>query len=203
MSIYNENGVTYRIADRRIFPMAQRLRHDVYLDVGYIESPCESGVIMDYKDYFSEYITAIDHSSAEVIGTMRLTPLAHSLDLFEIWDGSMFDDSIEYMASAKNKCSVELGALAVKKGITNGRKVSWGLYKATLLYSLTRNFDYWVIAMDDRALRTLEMLGWYVHRIGKSIMYMGSSTTLGIMPVQEQLKSIAEKNQVFYKFISA
>jgi len=201
MIICNGSNIVYQVAKSEIqIQEALTLRHDIYLAMGYIDEPCENSIIPDEKNDCSEYIVGLKNAE-ELVGTIRLTPVEVFKEMFCEWEENFVPDSEAIIAKVNGCSSVELGALAVKRGDGN-RRVSWGLYKATYLYSLIKKIDYWVIAMDNVALRSLEMLGWHVERVGDPIMYMGSMTTLGIMPVREQLCSIFQKNQRYYHYLS-
>lgn len=200
MEICNHEGVSYLLANNPVDVLrAKKLHHDVYFEYGYIEKPFSDGVISDEKNDISDFIVAIDENS-ELIGTMRLTPPNPTLHVFESWSNALLPNGEKLIEMVHFSVAVELGALAVKRDMQK-RKISWGLYEATLLYSLSKGINYWVIAMDNRALRALERLGWYVERIGESICYMGSASTLGIMPIWLQKENINERNKKYYEFI--
>lgn len=202
MDICKHDGVLYlQTKDPTTILLAKKLHHDVYLDYGYIGEFCQDGIIPDEKNDISDFIVAVDEDG-EVLGTMRLTPPNPILHVFESWKDSLLPRGKEFIEKVHRSTAVELGALAVRRDMQR-RKISWGLYKATFLYSLLKEIKYWVIAMDDRALRALEMRGWYVQRIGEAIQYMGSSSTLGIMPISLQKENIGKKNQKYYDFILA
>jgi hypothetical protein len=95
-----------------------------------------------------------------------------------------------------------MGALAVRKDFST-MKISWGLYKAAYLYSVAMELDYGIISMDARALRSLEMLGWIVVKIGQPMDYFGSLTVPGIMPVRQQPQSIIENDLIYHTHIAA
>ncbi len=82
-------------------------------------------------------------------------------------------------------------------------RISWGLYKAAFLYAISRKMDYAIISMDERALRSLQMLGWYMIQIGEPMMYFGSLTVPGIMPVSKQPMAIQSKNQSYHQYLAA
>lgn len=201
MEICKYDSVSYLLAENpAIILQAKKLHHDVYLDYGYIEEFCQGGIIFDEKNDCSDFVVAVDEDS-ELIGTMRLTSPSPTLHVFDKWEDALLPNGNHFIEMVHGSTAVELGALAVRRDMQK-RKISWGLYKATLLYSLLKEINYWVIAMDNRALRSLEMLGWYVERIGESIHYMGSSTTLGIMPILLQKEHISRKNRKYYNFIT-
>jgi len=56
--------------------------------------------------------------------------------------------------------------------------------------------------MDSRALRSLEMLGWKVERLGEPINHVGSISELGVMEVKSQLGAIFNKNPRYYNYIA-
>ncbi|NMC87031.1 MAG: hypothetical protein GYA69_01095 [Candidatus Moranbacteria bacterium] len=208
--IQNGGDIIYQIASKgKLFTEAQCLRHDVYLQVGYIQRPCKDGIIPDSKDEISDYIIALDYSLDEVVGTMRITPVVDfkKYDLFRHWKGNMLPGAEEKIAKIFLRYSVaELGALAAKKNgnVPSKRKgISWGLYKSTFLYSLIKEIDYWVIGMDSGKLVILESLGWHVERLGKPIEYFGSVSELGLMSVNKQLGSIYNKNPRYYQYIAS
>ncbi|HBP00947.1 MAG TPA: hypothetical protein DD454_01925 [Candidatus Moranbacteria bacterium] len=180
---------------------AQKLRHDVYLAEGYIKEPCAEGIIPDCKNGASTYLVALD-GAEELVGVMRLSPPVPTFDVIDAWRGNFLPRVGCHLLDVCSKNSVELGSLAVKKSART-RKISWALYKATLLYSLMQEIDYWLIAVDDRVFRSLEILGWHINKVGNSIDYMGSPSTLGVMPVRNQLKSVFEKNPTHYSYLAS
>jgi hypothetical protein len=186
-------------SDQGTLFLAKRLVHDVYFEYGYIDNPYPGGIIADEKDEISNFVVAMDETG-EVIGTMRLTPPNPELKVFKSWKGAFLPDGEEYVEKIKKNKIVELGALTVKKEMQN-KMISWGLYKSTLYFSLNNQLEYWVIAMDDRALRSLKILGWHVDLVGKSIDYMGSPSSLGIMQISRQIDAIREKNRRYYDYI--
>ena len=80
------------------------------------------------------------------------------------------------------------------------RKISWGLYKAVYHYALVRTSTT-VSSAWMPALRSMEMLGWKVERIGEPMDYFGL-TIPGIMPVNQQMHAIALKNTPYYKYVA-
>jgi N-acyl-L-homoserine lactone synthetase len=201
MLIYSEEEIEFHKADSKdLIIQALHLRHDVYLRVGYIKEAYPDRIIPDYADEISDYILAVN-AFGEVIGTIRLAPPNPNFKVFNDWAEFLYPDASQKIQMVNGTRSVELGALAVKK--CEHKKIAWGLYKATYYYSQQNKIFYWVIAMDNIALRSLERLGWYVEKIGYPMEYMGSITSLGVMPVELQLQNIQAKNEGYHNYIKS
>lgn len=201
MLIFSDGEIEFHKADSEdLINQALHLRHDVYFRVGYIKEAFPDRIIPDCANQISDYILAIN-AYGEVIGTIRLAPPNPSFKVFSAWTEFLYPDVFEKIQMVNETKSVELGALAVKK--CEYKKIAWGLYKATYYYSQQNKIFYWVIAMDNMALRSLERLGWYVEKIGHPMEYMGSITSLGVMPVNLQLKNIQGKNEGYYNYIKS
>jgi N-acyl-L-homoserine lactone synthetase len=97
---------------------------------------------------------------------------------------------------------MEVGALAVRKD-KRALKVSWGLYKAMLEYSLSAGLQYAVIGMDASALRSFERMGWHIVQIGEPMDYMGSETIPCILPIQEQPAHLMDQKTKYAKYLAA
>ena len=198
MKIHASDGIIFQTVENDdILLQALKLRHDAYLKVGYIEKAYPNGILPDKRDKNSIHIVALDDKC--VIGTIRLAK--PPFDAFTVWKNDSFAQAKELIRLVANsKSSVELSALAVKKG-TPFRKVSRGLYKATYLLSYLKNINYWVIGVDVRVLRTLRILGWCAKEVAFPAKYMGSICVPCIMPVAKQLESIADKNPRYYNYL--
>ena len=192
----NPIPITFGIADTEAkISQAKQLCHDVYLDVGYIEAPYPNRIIPYELDSSSAYIIAMN-PFREIIGTIRIT-IGGPSKTFEIWKGRLFPAYDELINNTLNSNSFEMGALAVKKDYSI-MKISSGLYKAAFQYSLDMKLDYGIISMDARALRSLEMLGWFVIKIGAPMDYFGSLTVPGIMPVSLQPVAMLNNNILYH-----
>ena len=198
MKIHASDGIIFQTVenDDILLLQALKLRHNVYLRAGYIEKAYPNGILPDKRDRNSIHIVALDNKC--VIGTIRLAQ--PPFDAFMVWKNDLFVQAKELIRIATDSKSVELSALAVKKG-TPFKKVSWGLYKATYLLSYLENINYWVIGIDVRVLRTLRILGWYAIEVALPAEYMGSICVPCIMPVAKQLENIADKNPRYYNYL--
>jgi N-acyl-L-homoserine lactone synthetase len=193
--------ISYEIAESaEMISEAKHLCHDVYLQMGYIEKPFPGRVIPNEYDPTSIYIVALN-SRREVVGTIRLI-LEQPFDTLAVWKQQLYFSCGNLINDALNGNSFEIGALAVRKDHSS-MKISWGLYKTAFTCAKALELDYAVITMDARALRSLEMLGWYVVKIGKPMLYFGSLTVPGIMPVKAQEVAVQSKNQTYYKLLAA
>ena len=193
--------ITFQVADtHKKIMQAKHLCHDVYLNIGYIDSPYPGKIIPYEYEASSTYIIAMN-SFGEVVGTIRITqgPPFKTLD---IWKDKLYSGSASLINDALHSASFEIGALAVRKDFST-MKISWGLYKAAYLYSVAMRLDYGIISMDTRALRALEMLGWVVIKIGEPMNYFGSLTVPGIMPVSQQPQSMLENNLLYHTHLAA
>lgn len=199
MILHTKNGIAFQTVENPAFQQeACRLRHDVYLEVGYINHPFHSKIIPDEQDTKSTYIVASD-SNQKLLGTIRLTP-GPPFKTFNVWKNKYFPQTQNLIKTVANKHSMELGALAVVKTARN-KHISWGLYKAAYLFALIKKIDYYVIGIDVRVFRTLEKLGVSIVNIGSPMHYMGSLTVPGVIPIAMQLCSVYEKNQDYYKYL--
>ncbi len=193
--IHTQDGVVYRVADdpdlRR---EAQRLRHDVYLDKGYIKDPFLDGIISDKYDESSTFIVALDHDQ-DLMGTICLTP-GPPFNTLEIWKDKLYPGLKEKLQGK----IIEIGSLATKKA-PHAVRISWGLYKACWLMALLEEVDWWIISVDARVFRILERLGWLMETIGPPLHYLGSSTVPAILLIKKQLSVIYEKNPLYYQYL--
>jgi N-acyl-L-homoserine lactone synthetase len=180
-------GVARTLDDIRL---AKRLCHDIYLEAGYIRERRPDGVIPHPYERDSIYIAA--RCEGRTVGTVRMT-VGHSVTL-HAWKGNLLPDRLNLIGNVISARYFEIGALAVSKAYRT-QKVSWQLYRAVLRCSLALQLDYAIVAMDVRALRTLQMLGWLTIRIGKPIHYMGSMTIPAVMPVREQVAALVLKGR--------
>ena len=193
-------NIHYEIADTpEMILAAKQLCHDVYLGHGYIDHPYTGKIIPNNSDETAVYFVALT-DDREVVGTIRLN-LGQSFDTLKAWGNKIYAGSRQRIEQVLHTHCFEIGALAVNKSFAT-QKISWGLYKAIYHYALCAHLDYGIISMDARALRSMEMLGWKVERIGEPMDYFGSLTIPGIMPVNQQLHAIALKNAPYYKYVA-
>jgi hypothetical protein len=193
--------ITFEIASsEEMILKAKQLCHDVYLQVGYIKEPLPGRMIPFEYEESSTYIVAIN-SEQEVVGTVRLTQ-GPPFKTLKIWEGKLFPAAGGVINDAIHKNTFEIGALAVKKDFSP-MKISLGLYKAVYFCSILLKLDYGIICMDARALRSLEMLGWFVEKIGEPMDYFGSLTVPGIMPVNKQNESLWKNEVAFHEHRAA
>ena len=193
--------ITYQVATtKEMISQAKMLHHDVYLSMGYISTPFPDRIIPFEFDASTIYILALN-SIQEVVGTIRFT-IGAPYTTLKIWKGKLYPLSEPLIQDVLDSNSFEIGALAVKKDYSS-QKISWGLYKAIYQHALDLNLTYGVISMDYRALRSMEMLGWYVVRIGDGMNYFGSFTVPGIMPVKQQAVMLSSRNKIFQQYLAA
>jgi N-acyl-L-homoserine lactone synthetase len=178
---------------------AKKLCHNVYLEAKFIKKPLAGGVIPHKHDTNSIYFIAVTDDN-EVVGTLRMT-VGHYKTL-DAWKGQLYSSKKEILETVKGSNSFELGALAVRKDYRS-KKVSWGMYKAALKYSLTLNMEYAIIGMDVGSLKSLEDLGYFVIRIGEPKEYFGSMTVPGILPIKQQTIKVARNNHSYYSYLVA
>lgn len=179
---------------------AKNLHHDVYLHMGYIKHPYPDHIIPFKHDNTSIYIVALNDAK-EVVGTIRLNRYTPFTTL-EVWKRNLYPSCEALINDVINGNSFEIGALAVNKEYS-AQKISWGLYKASYLEALALDLTYGVISMDHRALRSMEMLGWFVVRIGQPMNYFGSLTVPGVMPVRLQSDRVSSRNKVYQQYLCA
>ena len=190
-------NIQYAIADTsELILAAKQLCHDVYLEHGYIDHAYPGKIIPNVQDDNAVYIVALN-DDREVVGTIRLS-FGKYFATLKAWKNKIYPHSLEQIMHAH---CFEIGALAVNKDFASQR-ISWGLYKAVYQYAIDAQLDYGIISMDARALRSMEMLGWKVERIGEPMDYFGSLTVPGIMPVRQQLHAIEMKNNPYYKYVA-
>lgn len=200
-SLRSLNSITYEIAEtEKMIREAKHLCHDVYLQVGYIDKPFPGRIIPYEYDSTSVYIVALN-PLREVVGTVRLT-LAPAFNTLKIWKDRLYPSCIGLINDALDGNSFEIGALAVKKNFSS-MKISWELYKTVFKCAQALNLDYAIISIDARALRSLEMLGWYAVKIGEPMNYFGSLTVPCIMPVKAQSGAVELKNGAYKKLFAA
>jgi len=191
----------YWVRGKTAVDAVKRLRHDTYLQCGFIDSPYPDGVIPDKADNDAAvYLAAVVNN--EVIGGIRLA--APPFKVLDVVGDELYEDvrdRIKEMENnpAKNK-AVELGSLAVKSG-TGYKHISGSLYKAVYRVSLMEGIKYWLIDIDERVYNALLRLGWKVDEIGPRHEYMGSVTVPGLMSVQEQTESIRDRNPEYYSYL--
>lgn len=73
-TLFIENKVAYgllEVKDRNFIDQVKKLRHDVYVACGFIEST-STRTIEDKKDEDCYYMAAFDTELKEIIGTVRL-----------------------------------------------------------------------------------------------------------------------------------
>jgi hypothetical protein len=193
--------VTYEVAQSaELILSAKNLCHDVYLQAGYIHQPLPGRIIPYEYDSVAFYIVALNEMR-EVLGTIRITQGA-SFKTLDVWKDRLYPVCTPLISDALNGNSCEVGALAVRKDCC-AMKISWGLYKAAYRCALALNLDYVFISMDVRALRSFEMLGWSVVRIGEALDYFGSPTVPGILSVSKQAAAVESGNLVYHKMLAA
>ena len=193
--------ITFQVAEtEKVILAAKHLCHDVYLQVGYIDKPCIGNIIPSGHDDLSTYIVALN-ALQEVIGTIRLTQ-GPPFKTLEIWKDKLYPLCNRLITEAIHSHTFEIGALAVRKDFSPV-KVSWGLYKAAYLSSIAMHLDYGIISIDARALRSLQMLGWFVQKIGEPMHYFGSLTVPAIMPVHQQPGSVLQTKLAYHKYLVA
>lgn len=176
---------------------AKQLRHEVYLECGFIEKPFPEKVIPDHQDN-DEALYLVAKVDGEVIGTIRMA--APPFKTIEVLGDEVYDAAREELKDLAKSNAVELGSLAVKH--KSGRShISGTLYKAVYWVSLQQKIKYWVIDIDERVYDALLRLGWKVDEIGPRHEYMGSETVPGIMPVEEQADHIMSKNPKYFEYL--
>lgn len=197
----SSGDITYTVAtSKELLLAATRLHHDVYLQMGYISKAFPDRIIPSQHDGATVYIVALN-SAHDVVGTIRLN-IGSPFTTFKIWDRNLYPSCEMLIKEVLAGKSFEIGALAVKKEYS-AQKISWGLYKASYQVALALNLTYGVISMDCRALRSIEMLGWHVVKIGDPINYYGSLTVPGVMPVKIQSECISFKNRSYQQYLCA
>lgn len=204
MNFFEADGLAFQLAtDWNTIEAALRLRHDVYVGVGYVK-PFKSGIIPDPKNCVSDYIVTKGEKGT-ILGTIRLTPLCAKPNILDAWEKHLSSEDLKLLGDVQASISqsVELGSLAAKKNGASLRAISAGLYKATLFYSEQKGLKYWIIAIDTRVLRALEMFGWHVQKIGSPVHYIGSPTILGVMEIGRQRDNIKQKNRRYYEYITS
>ncbi len=198
MIIHTKDGFVFKTADEASLRLeAQRLYHNVYLEMGYINRPYPDGIIPFKYNKISTYIVAVKRH--KVVGVMRFTPGPPFLTL-QTLEENLSSKTRDLLKVVYKQPSAELGALAVKREFRR-KRVSWGLYKASWVMALLRQIDWYVICMDLTAFRKVKQLGWYIKEITPPIDYMGSPSVLGIIPVRKQLSTIYAKNFHYYKYL--
>ena len=193
--------ITYAVATTSEMVLAAKhLHHDVYLQMGYISKPYADRIIPLQHNGSTIYIVALN-DTREVIGTIRLN-IGSPFSTLKVWERNIYPSCETLIKDVLAANSFEIGALAVKKEYS-AQKISWGLYKASYHEALALNLTYGVISMDCRALRSMEMLGWFVVRIGQPMIYCGSVTVPGIMPVKLQSDCVSSKNKTYQQYLCA
>jgi len=179
---------------------AKHLHHDVYVQMGYISQPYADRVIPLERENSSRYIVALNDTH-EVVGTIRLN-VGSPFTTLKVWERNLYPCCEQLIKDVLAGNSFEIGAFAVKKEYSVC-KISWGLYKAIYQEALALDLSYGVISMDHRALRSMEMLGWFVIRVGQPMNYYGSLTVPGIMPVKMQSEYVSLKNKIYEQYLCA
>lgn len=197
----SSDKIIYTVAtSNEMIVAAKHLHHDVYLQMGYLGSPYTDRIIPFEHDDSSMYIVAINGIN-EVVGTIRLN-IGMPFTTFNEWSNNFYPSCEGLIKDVLSGKSFEIGALAVKKKYSS-QKISWGLYKASYKAALALDLSYGVISMDHRALRSLEMLGWFVVKIGQPMIYFGSLTVPGVMPVNMQPDFVSAKNKIYQQYLCA
>ena len=196
-----DKQVRFQIADTALLVLqARQLCHDIYLQSGYISEGFTAGLIPDAHADTNTYIVALSESGL-VIGTIRLATW-QPCRTFQIWKGRLYHQYGYLISKALAGPSFELGALAVSKQAAH-LKVSWGLYTMAYRWALATGKDYGIISMDQRAFRTLEMVGWNALQVGEPMHYQGSLTIPGIIPIKEQPAIAVAKGQPWFHYAIA
>jgi len=177
---------------------ARRLCHDVYLGMGYIGSPYPFHLIPEDETARNTYLVAID-SANNVVGTIRVST-GSPYKIIDTWNGHLFHQQAQLISTARCNQGFELGALAVRKDQAHLR-ISWGLYNMAYRWALANHCDYGIISMDQRAFRSLEMLGWFAIQIGEPMYYLGSMTLPAILPILEQPVMAVDKAKPWFHFL--
>ena len=199
--INSSHEIVYTVVtSNEMIVAAKHLHHDVYLQMGYLSKPYADRIIPFEYDDSSIYIAAIDGVN-EVVGTIRLS-IGMPFNTFKEWSDNFYPSCEGLIKDVMSARSFEIGALAVKKSYSS-QKISWGLYKASYQVALALNLSYGVISMDYRALRSMEMLGWFVVKIGQPMDYYGSLTIPGVMPVHMQPDFVSAKNKTYQRYLCA
>ncbi|MGB9743243.1 MAG: N-acyl amino acid synthase FeeM domain-containing protein [Minisyncoccales bacterium] len=197
MKLHQKDGIVFQtINDRKQIKEAKKLRHDVYLEVGYITTPYPDGIIPDPEP--SIYIVALLNGE-ELMGTVRVTP-GPPFETLAVWENKFFAESESLIKMLFDAKSAEIGSLAVKK-TARGKRISWGLYKALYLFALIEKIDFYVAGMDLNAYKLLQWLGWSLIEIGPVMEYMGSPSIPIIIPIKDQLSSVYQKNPTYYQYV--
>jgi N-acyl-L-homoserine lactone synthetase len=163
---------------------ARQLCHDVYLKMGYIDSPYPSRIIPRACEWADTYGVARD-AAGSLVGTIRMSEGA-PLSVLRPWKGKLFPQHAELLKAARRSPCFAIGALAVNKSCAPLR-ISQVLYIAAYQWALTTGKDYGIITMDTRALRALRLAGWNAITVGEPIYYLGSLTTPALIPIHEQV----------------
>ncbi len=164
---------------------AQRLHHDGYLEVGYIDKPTSIGIIEDGYHKFSDYIVAIhinDNHKGEVVGVIRAVkysslgfPVLNEFRLYKKWE--------KFLKKLDLNQVIEVGALFTKPGY----HVARGLYREIWQYSKMNGYKYWLAAIDERLFKVFtKRLYFYFDKIGKEKFYLGSVSIPAILDCQKQ-----------------
>jgi len=197
----SDSKISYQVAvSAKQIKEAKQLCHDVYLQMGYINESYPDKVIPYEFENAAIYIVALNEYE-EVIGTMRMTGGPYFKTL-ECWKDSFLPGAIPFILKAVKSNMYEIGALAVRKD-HSAMKISWGLYKTGFQICQLLSIKNIIISMDYRALRSLEMLGWKVVKIGGPKNYFGSLTVPGILPIEEQAVAVRSKNQTYNNYLAA
>jgi hypothetical protein len=199
--ILTSGVISYNVAStNEMILAAKNLYHDVYLQRGYIKKPFHDRIIPFERDASSVYVVALN-SADQVVGTIRFT-IGSPFATLNVWKCNLYSSCENLINDALAGSSFEIGGLAVRKEYST-HKISWGLYKAVYHEALALNLGYGIISMDYRALRSMEMLGWHVVRIGEAMNYFGSLTVPGIMPVKLQSFWVSSKNKRYHQYLAA
>ena len=175
---------------------AKQLCQQVYIHAGYITGSQAAAVIRAEREARTTCVIARNEQS-EIVGTIRLST-DQPCRTFSVWRGKLYHPCAELIAAAQRGPSFEIGALAVRKDAAQ-LKVSWGLYDFAYRWALAHGMEYGIVSMDLRALRALELTGWYAVRIGAPMQYVGSLTVPAIIPINHQPAIAAAKAQAWFQ----
>ena len=200
MFLFSTRKIKYIVAHTKILKLkALRLRHDVFLEKGYIQTAFPQWIIPDKTDKISKYIIALNQNK-EIVGTLKIIPTPKFF--FKIYKKAFYKNpsTKRIILNIKRNFSAEIGGLAVKKKYRK-KKISNGLYKAAWLYALLKGIKWYVFGIDKEAVNSLKKCGWKISYLGRPLFYLGSSTIPCAILLKEQLKSVYEKNPKYYKFL--
>ncbi|MBA3827365.1 MAG: hypothetical protein H0X33_00360 [Taibaiella sp.] len=194
------DNIIFRVADSaQLILKAKQLCHDIYLQQGYITRPYPNRII-PMGDTNAVYIVAITPDK-EVKGTIRLSR-QDPFSILHLWRANMYVTSGVLIQTAKRSICFSIGGLAVAKEYA-GLKISWGLYNMAYNWALTNNMAYGIITMDQRAFRSLKMVGWHAEQVADPVYYFGSLTIPAIIPIAEQPRNMIFKQKPHFQYFRA